>query len=466
MVSFLFIALLSCKNKQNITNEENVVKANLFITSLDKTSLLKETDLLPNAYIFDVDDTINIDTTKTYQKIDGFGYTLTGGTAMLINSMSLPAKKKLLQELFGLTKNDIGISYLRLSIGASDLDKEPWSYNDLPLGETDPELKHFSLAHDTLDVIPVLKDILKISPKLKIMGSPWSPPPWMKDNNDSKGGSLKKRYYEAYANYFVKYIKEMKRNGIDIDAITIQNEPLHPGNNPSLFMPEKQQLVFIKNHLGPAFKEHHISTKIIIYDHNADRPDYPVTILDDPEASKYVDGSAFHLYGGTIDALSTVHEAHPNKNIYFTEQWIGAPGNFEKDLSWHLENIIIGATRNWSKTALEWNLAADENQEPHTNRGGCTSCLGALTITGDLVTRNTAYYVIAHASKFVRPGSVRIASNTFENIPNVVFKTPEGVVVVIIQNKYSEDKNIILKIGKQLTQVHLKAKSVVTVNLF
>ena len=184
---------------------------------------------------------------------------------------------------------------------------------------------------------------------------------------------------------FVKYIEAMKAEGITIDAITVQNEPLHPGNNPSLLMEAEQQKEFVKNHLGPVFEENNINTKIIVYDHNADRPDYPITILNDSVAAKYIDGAAFHLYGGEVDAISKVHEAHPDKNLYFTEQWVGAPGDFAKEMNWHTENLIIGATRNWCKTVLEWNLAADENQEPHTDRGGCDRCLGAITIKGDNV---------------------------------------------------------------------------------
>lgn len=232
-------------------------------------------------------------------------------------------------------------------------------------------MQQFSLAPDEQHLIPVLKEILAINPDIRIMGSPWSPPAWMKTNGDTRGGSLKPEYYPAYANYFVKYIQGMAAAGITIDAITVQNEPLHPGNNPSLLMLAEEQAVFIKDYLGPAFREANIDTKIIIYDHNADRPDYPISILDDPEANQYIDGSAFHLYGGTIDALSQVHEEHPDKHIYFTEQWIGAPGDFPADLSWHIRELIIGATRNWSRTVLEWNLAADPNQDPHTDRGGC-----------------------------------------------------------------------------------------------
>ena len=464
IVTSLFLSVISCKNKDELNIDKDSF-AKLYTTTLDQNNLLKEELILPGKPVNAPDVTISVDTNKTFQRIDGFGYTLTGGSAMLINKMSLPAKNKLLQELFGINKEDIGVSYLRISIGASDLDEKPWSYNDLPEGEKDMELQKFSLANDTLHLIPVIKDILKIAPEIKIMGSPWSPPAWMKDNNDTRGGSLKTECYNIYANYFVKYIKAMKSNGINIDAITVQNEPLHPGNNPSLLMLAEQQLAFIKNYLGPSFKDNDISTKIIIYDHNADRPDYPISILNDPDAAQYIDGSAFHLYGGTIDALTEVHEAHPNKNLYFTEQWIGAPGNFKEDFSWHVENIIIGAMRNWSKTSLEWNLAADENQNPHTDRGGCTSCLGAITIIGDTIIRNPAYYVIAHASKFVRPESVRVDSNISDNIMNVAFRTSEGNIVVIIQNKNEQEKTIAIKVEDKSVQIKLTAGTVGTLIL-
>jgi len=399
---------------------------------------------------------------ESYQSMDGFGFTLTGGSALHINRMESAARKALLQELFGKEEESIGVSYLRLSVGASDLDEQPFSYNDLPEGQTDPELANFSLAPDQKNLIPVLKEILAINPDISLMASPWSPPKWMKDNNDTRGGSLLPEFYHTYAQYLVKYIKGMETEGISISALTVQNEPLHPGNNPSLLMLAEDQAIFIKNHLGPAFKAAGITTKIIIYDHNADRPDYPISILDDPEAKQYIDGSAFHLYGGEIEALSEVHEAHPDKNLYFTEQWIGAPGNFGGDLAWHIRELIIGAPRNWTKTVLEWNLAADPNQEPHTDRGGCVGCLGAITIDGNEVERNPAYYIIAHASKYVKLGSVRIASNKPATLPNVAFKTPSGDIVLIVLNDGNENHTFTIAINDNFIKGELSAGAVGT----
>ena len=440
-------------------------EARAYITSMDQSRMLQllTGDSLRPPMEETTGATITLDTATTYQEMDGFGYTLTGGSVLQLQGMSAPARDSLLHELFGTGTDALTIRYLRVSIGASDLDEYPWSYDDLAEGETDAELQHFSLAYDTLYLIPTLKEILTIAPEISIMGSPWSPPAWMKDNKDTRGGSLLKEYYPAYALYFVKYIEAMAREGIRIDAITVQNEPLHPGNNPSLLMPAGAQKEFVRDHLGPAFEAKGLDTKIIIYDHNADRPDYPIGILDDPEAARFINGSAFHLYGGTIDALSDVHQAHPDKHLYFTEQWIGAPGNFSENLSWHIENLIIGAPRNWSRNVLQWNLAADENQDPHTDRGGCNRCLGALTITGDTVIRNPAYYIIAHASPFIPPGSRRIASNLPEGIPNVAYTTPDGNEVVILQNKRDSLLSVNLNRGEDRLQIGMRAGDVATV---
>lgn len=402
-----------------------------------------------------------VDEKKTFQKMDGFGFTLTGGSATLIHKMSESARKALLKELFDTNDKNIGISFLRISIGASDLSEKVFSYNDLKSGEYDPKILKFDMSEEKKDLIPILKEILAINPKIKILGSPWSPPVWMKTNYDSKGGSLRTDFYAAYATYFVKYIQAMQKEGIAIDAITIQNEPLHPGNNPSLLMYPYEQANFIKKNLGPAFKSHNIKTKIWLYDHNADRPDYPLQILNDLDANKYIDGSAFHLYGGSVEAIGEVHEAFPNKNVYFTEQWTGSKGTFTGDLNWHTRTLVIGASRNWCKTVLEWNLAADPSLNPHTE-GGCTECLGALTIDNETVTRNVAYYIIAHASKFVRPYSTRIFSNQLGDVSNVTYKTPSGKVVMIAQNESDKEQTFNILYRNQRLTYSLPAKAVVT----
>lgn len=388
---------------------------------------------------------IAVDPATRFQPVDGFGYSLTGGSATHLLGMSPAARAAALAELFGSGGTNIGVSVLRITIGASDLDERAYSYDDLPVGATDPELKQFNLGPDLTNVVPVLKQILAVEPHVKLMGSPWSAPVWMKTKPDFRGGSLRKDCFGVYARYLVKYIEAMKAQGIELEFITVQNEPLHPGNNPSMYMSANDQAEFIREHLGPAFEKAGLKTKIVCYDHNADRPDYPLTVLNDPGAKRFVDGSAFHLYGGKIEAVSQVHDAHPDRNLYFTEQWIGAPGNLPGDLAWHTSQLIIGATRNWCRTVLEWNLSSAPDLRPHTDRGGCDRCLGAITIDGDRITRNPAYYIIAHASKFVRPGSVRVASTASTQLPNVAFLTPSGQKVLIVLNREGNEASF--KIG-------------------
>lgn len=406
-----------------------------WLTKGDQSVLLqKQTVVLGFNTTYNNYANIEVDDTQTFQTVDGFGYTLTGGSAQVINQLSVAKKQALLQELFGSSDTSIAISYLRLSIGASDLNDAPFTYDDLPTGQTDLNLTSFSLTPDMTNLIPLLKEILAINPNIKIIATPWSAPVWMKDNASFTGGSLQPQYYGVYAQYFVKYIQAMKLQGINIDAITPQNEPLNPYNNPSLVMTAAQQAEFIKTNLGPAFRSANITSKIVTYDHNCDRPDYPIAVLSDTAANPFVDGSAFHLYGGDISALSTVHAAFPTKSVYFTEQWTASTGSFSGDLKWHSKNVVIGSMRNWSKNALEWNLANNATFGPHT-AGGCSQCKGAITINGsDSFDRNVGYYIIAHASKFVPTGSVRISSTVSGNLNSVAFKTPAGKIVLIVEN--------------------------------
>jgi glucosylceramidase len=401
--------------------------------------------------------TITVDSATSFQTVDGFGYTLTGGSATVINTLDANTKNNLLQELFGSTSNSIGISFLRISIGASDLNAAVFSYDDVA-GDT--SLTHFSLSPDEGDLIPLLKQIIAVNPSIKIIATPWSAPAWMKDNNNSVGGSLSSQYYNVYADYFVKYIQAMQAEGINIYAVTPQNEPLNPSNNPSMVMDATSEATFIKNNLGPAFVAANISSRIIIYDHNCDHPDYPTTILSDADAAKYIDGAAFHLYAGDISALSTVHNAYSDKNVYFTEQYTSSTGQFSGDFLWHMKNVIIGSMNNWSKTALEWNLANDANYQPHTN-GGCTECKGAITISGG-ITRNVAYYIVAQIAKFVPSGSVRIKTNAINGLYNVAFITPQGKKVLLVLNDGASAINFNISFKKSTATVTLQAQAAAT----
>jgi len=477
--ALLLPALLnfSCKkdavqnNAADLKSSPTIARAanetvNVFLTTADQTNLLKaQTNINFAADAGTNATTVTVDENTTYQGIDGFGFCLTGGSAQLINGMG-SAQTNLLNELFATGTGQIGISYLRISIGASDLSSSDFTYDDMPSGQTDNSLANFSISKEMTDLVPVIKKIIAINPSIKILATPWTAPVWMKQNTTGNSGftagSLNTAYYDAYARYFVKYIQAMKAQGITIDAITPQNEPLNANNNPSMVMQASEEANFIKNNLGPQLQSAGLATKIICYDHNADRPDYPEGVLADAGANPYVDGSAFHLYAGNISALGDVHNAYPNKNIYFTEQWIGAPSNFGGDLQWHVNTLIIGATRNWSRNVIEWNLAADPNNNPHTP-GGCSTCLGGITISGSSVTaRNAGYYVIGHASKFVRPGAVRISSNLSGNIQNVAFKNSDGTKVLVAINTGTASQNFKVKWGAESFSYTLPAGAVAT----
>lgn len=440
LFSLIFLGTVSlyssCSKKNSGTddpvNPSTVSPATAWVTNPDGSMLLaQQSNAIAFENVTNTNYNIEVDSASSFQSVDGFGYTLTGGSAQLINTMPAAQKDNLLAELF--STNGIAVSYIRVSIGASDLSPSVFSYNDMPAGQTDPTLSNFNLGQDLAHLVPVLQKIKTINPNIKILGSPWSAPAWMKTNGSPIGGSLKPEHYAVYAQYFVKYIQAMSALGITIDAITVQNEPQHDGNNPSMLMNSTEQASFVKSHLGPAFQAANISTKIIIWDHNCDNPGYPIAILNDAAAKPFIDGSAFHLYAGDISALTTVHNAHPDKNVYFTEQWTSSTGSFGGDLGWHIKNVIVGSMRNWSKNALEWNLANDPNFGPHTP-GGCTQCKGALTIDGANYSKNVSYYIIAHASKFVPAGSVRIASSMVTTLPNVAFRRPDGKKVLIVLN--------------------------------
>jgi len=417
----------------------------MFLQTLPVTAMQSSTTL-----------NLNIDASRAFQTVDGFGYTLTGGSAEHLMKMSATTRRRILLELFG----DIGISTIRISVGASDLDPDPYSLAEV---SGDSELAHFSMSRELRYKIPLLKEIKRINPRIQLLASPWSAPYWMKDNHYTSGGSLLHDMFPVYAQYLVKYLKAMAAQGLTIHSMTIQNEPLNPHNNPSMYMSSYDHGVFVKNHLAPALRNANLNTKLILYDHNADEPDYPTDLLDDPAVKNVVSGSAFHLYGGTIDALTRVHNQHPNRNVYFTEQYTSSDGQFEGDFMWHARHIWIGSLENWSKMVLEFNLSSNPSLTPRTP-GGCTKCLGAITISGSSVTkRNVAYYLAAQVAPFVPPGSVRVGSSwsggDASHIDQVAFQLPNGKTTVLLANQYWED--IAIRIGGK--QVTLPSRSFVTV---
>ncbi|GIL23403.1 MAG: glucosylceramidase [Bacteroidota bacterium] len=455
-LAILMLLLISC--------EQQMVK--VYLTTGDKQKLLNEEFLLNNNTDASASGVmITLDSTQKLQSVDGFGAALTGSAAYLINRrLNNQQRDSLLNTLFA--PAGIGISYLRVTMGASDFSLRDFTYNDMPAGQTDPLLSNFSIEPDREDLIPVLKKIIAINPSIKIMATPWSAPAWMKTNQSLKGGELQPEYYASYANYFVKYIKAYEAEGIPIAAVTPQNEPLHHvANYPCMSMSAAQQLDFVKNHLGPAFQADGITTGIMLYDHNWDNTEYAISILNDTDVKKFVVGTAFHAYAGSVSAMGTVHQAHPDKALYFTEisggRWAT---NFSDNLMWNLENIFIGTMNNWSKNALLWNLALDQEDGPTNN--GCDNCRGVVTIdnvTG-AVTKNEEFYALAHFSKFVKPGAFRISNAELhtQQFHYVAFVNPDGSKAMIASNNDQKPFAFSVKEGANQFSYTIPAKAVVT----
>ena len=380
--------------------------------------------------------TIVVDDSKPYQAIVGFGAALTDASAWLIqHKLTIVQRDSLLRDLFG-TDGGAGFSFVRVDMGASDFALRQYSYDDVPAGESDPTLAHFSIAPDTAETIPILTRALAINPQLKVMASPWSAPAWMKTSGSLIKGTLRPDAYDAYAEYFRRFINAYGERGVPIYAITVQNEPhFEPDNYPGMRLDPAARARFVGQHLGPLFAQSGVRTLILDWDHNWDEPKSPLTVLADSSARRYIAGVAWHCYGGDVSAQIAVHDAHPDKDTYFTEcsggEW--AP-KFADNLVWTVRTLVVNSTRNWARGVLLWNLALDEHHGPHL--GGCGDCRGVVTIdsrTG-AITKNEEYYSLAHAGRFVHPGARRIASNNIDRLDNVAFRNPDGSRVLIVVN--------------------------------
>ena len=446
---------------------QDAAGAQVWLSTADRTSLVAEQAkrLHFTATAAESGPTLSVDDSKRFQSMEGFGFALTGGSAELLMRMSPARRTAILRELFASSPGSIGSSYVRVSIGSSDMNERVFTYDDLPAGATDPSLANFSLGPDLQDVVPVLKEILAISPKVTILASPWSAPSWMKTNGMPKAGGLKPEYYGVYAQYFVRYIQAMASQGIVIHAVTMQNEPRNANNTPSMIMTAEEQAAFLGDALGPALKKAKLATEVILYDHNCDDPAYPLAVLANAKADRYAQGTGFHLYEGTIDALTKVHDDYPAKDIYFTEQMVIQPDKSNPlRIAESVSRLMIAAPRNWSRNVLLWNLAADAKDGPHTPDGGCPICQGAITLSGDEVTRNLAFYTVAQVSSFVPPGSVRIASDSSvpNVLPNVAFSTPDHRTVLVVANPGKTAQTFYVTFHRQQMAATLNAGDVAT----
>lgn len=388
---------------------------------------------------------------QTYQTMDGFGVAITGSTCYNLMRMTPESRSRFLQETFS-PQSGYGFSYCRISIGASDFSLDEYTCCDTP------GIEHFALTdEETTLVIPILQEILKINPSLKIMGTPWTPPRWMKVKdlqsrepfNSWTSGSLNPDCYADYATYFVKWIQAFQQAGIPIYSVTPQNEPLNRGNSVSCYMPWDEEAAFVKV-LGPALQQAQLATKIFAFDHNYNydniesQQNYVGKMYADAEASAYLAGGAFHNYGGKKEELVAVHNATPGKDLVFTETSIGTWNdgrNLQRHLNEDMEELGTGILNRWCKGVIVWNLMLDEERGPN-RPGGCQTCYGAVDINMDYtqITRNSHYYVIAHLSSVIQPDAVRVGTEgyTQEGLSYSAFRNPDGTLAVVLNNAAQE----------------------------
>ena len=428
--------------------------------------------------------TITVDPSKRYQRIAGYGASITDSSAALLAPS--PHRDRIMRSLFD-PRRGLGLSFLRQPIGASDFTDEPhYTYDDLPPGATDYDMSEFSIAHDRAQILPLLRQARRLNRRLKVMGTPWSPPAWMKQNQSLVGGRIidEQRIYRALAKYFVKFVRAYRREGVPVHSLTPQNEPQNrfPFEYPGMDLrPNEEAKLVIE--MGRALKRAGYDTKILGYDHNwslhpndvglpgAD-PEYARTLLSDPLANRYLDGIAYHCYSGDPVRQSELHADFPRKDIYFTEcsgVESGDPtATFADTLHWHTLMLTVWSVRHWSKSVITWNLALDPDHGPHT--GGCDTCTGVVTIdpaTGQ-ATPEADYFVLGHASKFVKPGAVRIDSTVSGSIQDVALRNPDGSIVVIAVNddwSHAGSQRFTLKMGRKAFSYDLPAGGVVTFRL-
>ncbi|MEW6539260.1 MAG: glycoside hydrolase family 30 beta sandwich domain-containing protein [Pseudomonadota bacterium] len=413
--------------------------AQVWMTSGDRTRVLSEQPDLTfsNGSSRPYRPTVTVDPSQRYQTMVGFGASITDASAWLIQTRLTPsARDALLQELFGRRAGGLGFSLTRVTVGASDFSLDHYSLADKP----DPTLANFSSARMQEFVFPTVRRALALNPDLKVMASPWSAPAWMKTSGSLIQGQLKPEFYSTYAEYWLRYIRSAAEHGVPTDYLSIQNEPdFEPDSYPGMRWGPEGRAAFIGGHLGPALADAKLDAEILDWDHNWDKPEQPLGVLADTVAAPYISGVAWHCYAGDVSTQGLVRAAHPDKDVFFTEcsggEW---SADFSESFRWMMKNLIIGSTEQWARGVLMWNLALDETHGPHS--GGCGDCRGVVTINTQTgaIERNQEYYAFGHASRFVMPGAVRIASVEPKGLHGVAFVNPDGQRVLILLNDGGE----------------------------
>jgi glucosylceramidase len=439
-VAAALIALVLCAGRATIA-ESAPARAEMWLTTADETQKLARQPAVSPSGPFVGDEAVAVDSNKRFQRMHGFGAAITDASAELLSRLPENKRRALMAELFGRKGDGLGLSFTRLTVGASDFSRTHYSYDDTPGNAPDPGLKYFSIAPARQYVLPRVREALALNPDLKVMISPWSAPAWMKTTRSLIKGQLEPQYYPAFANYLARTVEAFGREGVPVSMLTLQNEvDFEPGDYPGMRVNPPERATIIGRHVGPVFKARGITTQILDYDHNWDNPEMPLAVLSDPVARSYISGVAWHCYEGDVAAQTPVHDAYPDKDAWQTECSGGEWGpRFGETLGWMTDKLIIGVANNWGRGSLTWNLALDPQHGPH--KGGCGDCRGVVTIdpaTGE-ITRNVEYYVLGHASRFVLPGAYRVATTRRgDAVQAAAFLNPDGSRVAILHRTAGE----------------------------
>ncbi|MFC6158037.1 discoidin domain-containing protein [Kribbella jiaozuonensis] len=466
-------------------------QVNVWVTTPDRAELLHQR--APVTFHDGASDrtTITVDPRTSYQTMDGFGASITDSSASVLYKLSPADREQTMRKLFD-PRQGIGVSFLRQPVGSSDFTAaaEHYTYDDVPAGQTDFGLKHFTIAHDQQQVLPLLRRAKQLNPQLKVMATPWSPPAWMKTGDTLVGTRLKDdpKVYDAYARYLVKFVQAYAKAGVPVDFLSIQNEPQNrkPSAYPGTDMPVRQEAAVITA-LGPLLKKASPRTKILGYDHNwtthpgdiASTPpgedpetDYPYKLLQ-TSAAKWIAGTAYHCYSGDPSKQTDLHNAFPSKGIWFTEcsgshgPTDTPPQIFRGTLTWHARTLMLGTTRNWAKSVVNWNIALDSTGGPHL--GGCDTCTGLVTLQPDgTVTTDAEYYTIGHLSKFVKPGAVRIGSTSYGTtgwngqLMSAAFRNSDGTTALLVHNENDDPRSFTVAVGDKTFDYELPGGAIAT----
>ncbi|MGD0939872.1 MAG: chitobiase/beta-hexosaminidase C-terminal domain-containing protein [Terracidiphilus sp.] len=421
-------------------------------------------------------NTVVVDSTQQYQSMEGFGAAFTDSAAYLLMktepSANLPAT---LNDLFTRNNSGIGLSFMRIPMGGSDIALSVYSYDDQPVGTTDLTLANFSISHDQAYILPLIVQAKALNPQMKLMANPWSPPGWMKDPASMNpvsmlGGNLllTSANETAFANYFVKFLQAYQTAGAPIDYISLQNEPENVTTAyPSMLMPDTTQLALLQGYVLPALSTANLSTKVFVWDHNWDTPSYPQYVLSGltPQQLTQVAGTAWHGYAGAPGAQQIVQNEFPTLGTWETEHSGGTwqSDQFTADM---LEITLV--LRNAAKSFVKWSLALNENLGPDLTQnaglGGCNTCTPIVTVNSSTgaVTKDIEYYTLGHYSKYVLPGAVRVYSSNTPTIASVAFENPDGSMALIAYNSSTSSQTFQVQWGTQSFSYTLPATSAAT----